>query len=182
MEQDKVIEGLLELIAKHQAIEVEYRDKADSEVKIVNDFKAALSHITSISTSNKYIDTAKAIATKPKLIKAKKRVAKAVKPKTTINNLLKDTIVSYLTEKQTLLSASSLREKYEEVTGKTIKVANFSPRIAELTRKKLIVLHKIEGNPIATKFMYALPTWHVDGILKQEYLEKAKAGQQAQLL
>ncbi|MBD1363474.1 hypothetical protein IDJ77_06605 [Mucilaginibacter sp. ZT4R22] len=93
------------------------------------------------------------------------------------NYTLKAVVMEYISENETPLSANALREKYNTIVGKEIKVSNFSPRIAELTKNGDIAKVVIEGNPIKSKFLYALPEWlDNNGVLKEEFMIKVKAG------
>jgi len=173
MEADKiVVDRLKELIQQHEVIALE-------NTEIATNYKKALSQLLGNTFVSMPIETIKTV-TKPKA-SPKKKIKVKSKTRVSGNNTLKDIATNYIDEMDCPLSANSLREKYNAINGKEISIPNFSPRIAELTSKGFLTKCVIEGNPIKSKFMYAIPRMIENGVLKPEYLEKAKARGELQL-
>ena len=174
MEADKILVGRYnELIKHHQAIVAENN-------AMIAFYKNSLASLLKPPVITKDKQEAKPIPTKQTGNgKPKRRSTSGRKGSTAVpaNKLLEESTVKLLTEKQDLLNASVLRENYNKASGKTFSVDSFSPRISQLTKKGIIVKYVIEGNKISTKFVYGLPEWFENGILKPEYVEKTKAGQ-----
>lgn len=169
MEPDvKVVSMLSELVTKQEIIVAE-------DTALLTKYRNALSELLG---SSKITKEPAVKATQSKTIIKHKLKAK---PKVTTSKdakLLDKIIFDYIDGVDDLKPANDLREEYNAKTGKNINANGFYAKLNQLKERGVIVLHKIDGNPIASKFLYSIDRFrNEDGILKPEYLEKAKAPQ-----
>jgi len=166
MEPDKILVGRFkELIVEHEEIANKYRHMLAKEL---GNTVADTINLDITKTVNKQ-------QTNKKPVLSKKHTAKKLAKEKAI-------VIAYCARINTMPTANQLRDEINAKTGKTITQNSFYAMLTEL-KKDTVTIHTIDGNPIASKFLYALKDWHnVDGTLKEEYLLKAKAGHQGQLL
>jgi len=176
MELDKIKEEITQryqmIINYHKSIIKEHTEevaKWEKGLKLVLANDKALTTIDNVFNGN---SEPKAI--KHKITKVKSKTKRKGKP---IANTLEELAKAYIKELNKPASADALRIKYNTTKGSEISTANFSPRVSELAKKGTLIKCVVEGNPIKSKFLYALPYMMENGKLKTEYLLKVKAGQ-----
>jgi len=170
MEADKIlVDRLNELIRQHEVI-------IEENTAIVTTYKTTLSQLLGLPTIKRDVIVTTPIIPQLKHNVAVKRKSTKRKANSGINNQLEGIAITEIVNLDRPLSADELRLKYNSVKGTDINTVNFSPRISDLAKRGKIIKCVIEGNPIKSKFLYAVPSMMNGEQLKPEYLLKVKAG------